>query len=61
MRTAFDIFGFDIFLQETDILTDNLAEHLLTESEVLFQPRDHRTVANLQESMVGECSKPGSH
>ncbi|XP_078358131.1 exocyst complex component 4-like isoform X2 [Oculina patagonica] len=37
--------------KETDILTDNLAKHLLTDSEVLFQPRDHRTLANLQESM----------
>ncbi|XP_020616712.1 exocyst complex component 4-like [Orbicella faveolata] len=37
--------------KETDILTDNLAKHLLNDSEVLFQTRDHRTLANLQESM----------
>ena len=43
-----------IFLQETDILTDNLANHLLKDSEVLFEARDHRTLANLQESMVQE-------
>ena len=40
--------------QETDILTDNLAKHLLNDSEVLFETRDHRTLANLQESMVGK-------
>ena len=45
----------DIRSQETDILTDNLAKHLLNESEVLFETRDHRTLANLQESMVREC------
>lgn len=37
--------------KETDILTDNLANHLLNDSEVLFEARDHRTLANLQESM----------
>jgi len=37
--------------KETDILTDNLAKHLLNDSEVLFETRDHRTLANLQESM----------
>ena len=41
-----------ICVQETDILTDNLAKHLLNDSEVLFETRDHRTLANLQESMV---------
>ena len=39
-------------------MTDNLAKHLLNDSEVLFQIRDLRTLANLQESMVRECLKP---
>ena len=39
-------------IQETDILTDNLAKHTLNDSEVLFETRDLRTLANLQESMV---------
>ncbi|CAH3034604.1 unnamed protein product [Porites lobata] len=37
--------------KETDILTDNLAKHTLNDSEVLFETRDLRTLANLQESM----------
>ncbi|XP_068708589.1 exocyst complex component 4-like isoform X2 [Montipora capricornis] len=37
--------------KETDILTDNLAQHLLNDLEVLFDTRDLRTLANLQESM----------
>ena len=39
-------------------MTDNLAKHLLNDSEVLFETRDHRTLANLQESMVRECVNP---
>ena len=39
-------------IQETDILTDNLAKHTLNDGEVLFETRDLRTLANLQESMV---------
>ena len=45
-------FFFSLLLQETDILTDNLAKHILNDSEVLFETRDLRTLANLQESMV---------
>lgn len=43
---------FPLLLQETDILSDNLAKHILNDSEVLFETRDLRTLANLQESMV---------
>ena len=46
---------FVLFLiQETDILTDNLAKHTLNDGEVLFETRDLRTLANLQESMVSD-------
>lgn len=43
---------FRFLIQETDILTDNLAKHTLNDGEVLFETRDLRTLANLQESMV---------
>ncbi|XP_067035865.1 exocyst complex component 4-like isoform X2 [Acropora muricata] len=37
--------------KETEILTDNLGQHILKNSELLFDTRDLRTLANLQESM----------
>ena len=45
------------FSQETEILTDNLGQHILKNSELLFDTRDLRTLANLQESMVGILNK----
>ena len=45
------------FPQETEILTDNLGQHVLKNSELLFDTRDLRTLANLQESMVGILNK----
>jgi len=48
----FDIFFLYFVYQESELLTSNLGEHMLSKHEVLQDVSDLKTLANLQESMV---------